>query len=168
MTKPNSLVIGEAFIDDYLAHYASKYYDPAKAREYYLKNRELKGRRNTKGFGEEAKEARGYTKGKISSEKRASLEGTAENQKTELGGLRKTAAFKRKVLSEKISRLRGEVDLDRKEARAIGLESRRELASNLKGLVDNAREKYTQVREKIKADYEAKYQAEYDAIKANF
>ena len=30
--------------DEFLAHYSSKYYDPAKAREYYLRTRELKGR----------------------------------------------------------------------------------------------------------------------------
>lgn len=29
-------------IEDYLAHYASKYYDPVKAHEYYLRTRELK------------------------------------------------------------------------------------------------------------------------------
>ena len=31
--------------NDYLAHYASPYYDPAKAHEYYMRTRELKGRR---------------------------------------------------------------------------------------------------------------------------
>lgn len=31
-------------VDAFLAHYSSKYYDPAKAREYYLRTRELKGR----------------------------------------------------------------------------------------------------------------------------
>lgn len=34
----------EEFVEDYLAH-AGKYYDPAKAREYYLRTRKLKGRK---------------------------------------------------------------------------------------------------------------------------
>lgn len=32
------------FVEDFLAHYASQYYDPVKAREYYLRTRKLKGR----------------------------------------------------------------------------------------------------------------------------
>ena len=35
----------ENFVGQFIAHYASEYYNPAKAREYYLKNRELKGRK---------------------------------------------------------------------------------------------------------------------------
>lgn len=34
--------------DEFLAHYASEYYDPVKAREYYLRTRELKGREKAK------------------------------------------------------------------------------------------------------------------------
>lgn len=40
-------------MSDYLIHYASPYYDPVKAHEYYMKNRELKGRTSTKGFTDE-------------------------------------------------------------------------------------------------------------------
>ena len=31
-------------IDELLQHYASPYYDPVKAHEYYMRTRELKGR----------------------------------------------------------------------------------------------------------------------------
>lgn len=34
------------FIQNVLAHYASEFYDPVKAHEYYIKNRELKARRS--------------------------------------------------------------------------------------------------------------------------
>ena len=30
----------------YLIHYASEYYDPVAAHEYYMKHRQLKGRRH--------------------------------------------------------------------------------------------------------------------------
>lgn len=45
---------------DELMHYASKYYDPDKAHEYYMRTRELKGRKkttaeeNTEKFNENA------------------------------------------------------------------------------------------------------------------
>ena len=42
---------------DFLLHYASKYYDPVKAHEYYMKNRELKGRRSSSKLNDEGKEA---------------------------------------------------------------------------------------------------------------
>ena len=48
--------------------YASKYYDPAKAHEYYLKHRKLKGqneRTSTKGLNEEGKNAAKYVKEQI-------------------------------------------------------------------------------------------------------
>jgi hypothetical protein len=38
---------GQAYVEDFLAHYASEFYDPAKAHEYYIKNRELKNRQST-------------------------------------------------------------------------------------------------------------------------
>lgn len=34
-------------INEPLQHYASPYYDPVKAHEYYMRTRELKGRRST-------------------------------------------------------------------------------------------------------------------------
>lgn len=41
--------------DKYLIHYASEYYDPVKAHEYYMKHRHLKGR-TTSGLNEEGKQ----------------------------------------------------------------------------------------------------------------
>lgn len=42
-------------------HYASKYYDPAKAHEYYMKTRHLKGY-DTQGktLNDEGKQAKAY------------------------------------------------------------------------------------------------------------
>lgn len=50
--------------------YASKYYDPKKAHEYYMKNRKLKGRRSTRGFSQKQKEQWSYAKYKISEDER--------------------------------------------------------------------------------------------------
>ena len=200
--------LGEEFVSDYLAHYSSQYYDPAKAREYYLKNRELKGRRSTKGFSEDQKQAWSYAKDQISTEKKTSLKGTSENQKTELTGLRKTAMVKRKILAKKIAalmkgisldtkaqiealpkvpkglskearakfaakrkeeilKIRGEAKAERKGEQLKGDASRKKVAADLKGVLDDAKGKYSQLRDKIKSDYDAKYQAEYEAIKSN-
>jgi hypothetical protein len=42
----------------FIAHYASEYYDPAKAREYYLRTRELKGRDKAQPETKKTKEQR--------------------------------------------------------------------------------------------------------------
>lgn len=58
---------------DSLAHYASPYYDPVKAHEYYMKNRELKGQQTTKGLNEEGRSHADYIKSQINSERDAKL-----------------------------------------------------------------------------------------------
>lgn len=56
----------------YLMHYASVYYDPVKAHEYYMKNRELKGRR--KGtLNEEGQAAKKMVKTNLDTERDSKL-----------------------------------------------------------------------------------------------
>lgn len=52
-----------------LAHYSSPYYDPAKAHEYYLRTRELKGRTSTGGLNDTGKEALTQVKAKLKEER---------------------------------------------------------------------------------------------------
>ena len=47
-----------------LRHYASPYYDPQKAHEYYMRTRELKGR-STTSLNDEGKKIWSYTKNNI-------------------------------------------------------------------------------------------------------
>lgn len=54
--------------------YASKYYDPVKAHEYYMKHRELKGRKSTTGLNATGKEAAKYVKDKLQEERNAKVE----------------------------------------------------------------------------------------------
>ena len=54
---------------DSLAHYASPYYDPVKAHEYYMRTRELKGRQSTSGLNEEGKSHAAYIKEQINAER---------------------------------------------------------------------------------------------------
>lgn len=68
----------------YLIHYASPYYDPVKAHEYYEEHKKLKGRTSTAGLNEEGRIAAQYVKSKITSEKNQRLENnksTSEQRK---------------------------------------------------------------------------------------
>lgn len=53
-----------------IRHYASPYYDPVKAHEYYMKNRELKGRSSTSGLNEEGKKAASYIRQQLINERK--------------------------------------------------------------------------------------------------
>ena len=72
--------------EDELAHYASPYYDPVKAHEYYMRTRELKGRKaSTAGLNDEGKGAAAYVKGQIQGERKLRTEAanTTRRQNTE-------------------------------------------------------------------------------------
>ena len=66
--------------NDYLMHYASPYYDPIKAHEYYMRTRQLKGRTSTAGLNDSGKEAASYIKKKLNDERDAKI--AAHKKKT--------------------------------------------------------------------------------------
>jgi hypothetical protein len=86
-------------------HYASPYYDPVKAHEYYMRTRELKGRRSMSKMSEGQKEAWTYVKDQVATEKKQK---NAENQaatKVEIDGLRSEASSARERITAKLKKL---------------------------------------------------------------
>ena len=65
----------------FLMHYASPYYDPEKAHEYYMKHRELKGKSSLNTTGKEAAE---YVRGMLDEEKQAKLKALAERKESDV------------------------------------------------------------------------------------
>ena len=93
-------------IEDYLAHYASKYYDPVKAHEYYLKTRELKGRRSSSNLNAEGKKVWSYTKNEISTAKKNDVQEEKNNRDNQIKELRAKADKTRESISSKLEELR--------------------------------------------------------------
>lgn len=60
--------------DRYLIHYASPYYDPVKAHEYYMEHRQLKGRTSTAGLNDEGKKVASYVKNQITEERKQKIQ----------------------------------------------------------------------------------------------
>jgi hypothetical protein len=89
--------------DGDLRHYASKYYDPVKAREYYLKTRELKGREPALSKESLAKqrEATSYVRNEINSRKQADLD-KLDASRDQLSAQAKSQAEAHKARMEKI------------------------------------------------------------------
>lgn len=91
--------------DVFIAHYASEYYDPVKAKEYYERTKELKGRQSTKGMSDTQKQALSYTKNQISASKKATLEKARAEQKEKMEAIRNVAESSRSRITDKLNAL---------------------------------------------------------------
>ena len=92
-------------MDNNLQHYASPYYDPQKAHEYYMRTRELKGRRSATKLSDEGKKVWSYTKNEIKAEKKAKVEGEQEKRKQTITALRERASATREQISARLKEL---------------------------------------------------------------
>jgi hypothetical protein len=92
-------------LQEFLAHYASEFYDPVKAHEYYMKNRQLKGR-STSGMSDEQKEAWEYTKDQISTKKQTDIKTTQDATAKQIEQLQLQAAEVRQRISDKLKDLK--------------------------------------------------------------
>ena len=87
-----------------LIHYASKYYDPVKAHEYYMRTRELKGRSPSQ-LSDEGKEIWNQTKSNITAEKNQKLEEEKEKSDNEIEDLRNEANEVKERITQKLYEL---------------------------------------------------------------
>jgi hypothetical protein len=100
---------------DYLAHYASEFYDPNKAHEYYVRNRELKGRAPVKGetktqrtarvaTARNQREAKTYVDKMIGTKKSGESKSLQKSQQARMEQLRKNADASRKRIDDKLKK----------------------------------------------------------------
>jgi hypothetical protein len=90
--------------DAFLQHFSAQPYDPVKAHEYYLKNRDLKGR-STSGMSQLQKEAWSYSKDQVSTDKKQQMEIARVSNEKKLEFFQATAEATRERISEKLKRL---------------------------------------------------------------
>lgn len=88
-----------------LIHYASPYYDPQKAHEYYMRTRELKGRRSASKLNDDGKEIWNYTKDSIKNEKSSVTKNNQEEYKRNITQIRAKAKKTRTQISIKLKKL---------------------------------------------------------------
>jgi len=94
----------EKFIEKYLSHELP--YDPVKAHEYYLRTRELKGRRSVSQLrGKSKKEGWLYTKNQIDEKHKLDVKNAALNQKKAMEALSLSAKKRREALTNRVKLL---------------------------------------------------------------
>ena len=157
--------------ENFLQHYASQYYDPVKAREYYLRTRELKGRQSTSNLKtDKKKEAWAYAKTQIKDAEKQANQNAAEAQKELILQLKENARIRQAEVREELDKIISQLASKSKNARskAEREKAKQEIESirdELKTALEGAREAYAKLKDDLKAKYETERQNEYDAIR---
>lgn len=129
--------------------YASKYYDPVKAHEYYEKHKQLKGRQTTKGLNDLGKSAAKSAKERINAEKNQVLDRLKAKVNARIASLR-----------ERIKSQLANMPKEAKQEKAA-------LRAKLKQEVASIRESWRGQRDAIKTEYNEKYYQELERLKSN-
>lgn len=143
-------------------HYASKYYDPVKAHEYYMRTRQLKGS-DTQGktLNDEGKKAKAYITKKVREERDSVLkkEQSNRNQKIYSSSVE---------MSNQIRQLRLQMkQLTPEKKKTLGKQIQRKIAGLRE---DNARakadfqKKYSEFAKKTRSDYSKTLDSEINKL----
>lgn len=155
--------------DGSLKHYASKYYDPVKAREYYLRTRELKGREPqlSKESRERQRQATAYVSNEIKTKRTADLAANKADR-DKLGAAAKAQAEAHKARMEKLQK---DVTAQREKVVAKLKAHIEDIKSQLK-IPENASPKLRAFLEKQQArrtqTAAGKAQSELDSLRTSF
>lgn len=168
-------------IPDFLEHYASPYYDPVKAHEYYMKTRELKGTKKTStaGLTDEGKAAASYVKNQLSEERKAKIkEARAKSKQTvaqtkqhisvQIAQQTANASAQMRLIKAKMAHASTEEKLKYKSQIASMKAKNNKIRASLQAQMRSASSGSSQVLseqiKKIIADYKAKQESELENI----
>lgn len=166
---------------DVIAHYASPYYDPEKAHEYYMKNRELKGRNSsgtsttdntisTSKLNDEGKAIWTQVKGNIKDEKKAVKKQIDAQRDAQIAELKKKTGASQEKMFAKLEKLqnafvkkKGSFDKAAKSSFSKEKASR-ELTATIQAL----RQSYALYKKQTDESYTAIFQSEFNKIMAEY
>lgn len=162
----------------FLLHYASEYYDPQKAHEYYERTKKLKGRqRSTSDLSEEGKKVWAVTKDSIKNEKKEKIKQEKDSADQKIAEHRESAKATRERITAQLKQLNEKLSNSLKsEVAAIqnkqGLSSSQKKVEIAKLRDKNASEKASSSesmkaeRERVSADLKGVVSATREAYKA--
>lgn len=104
----SSEVLGPEDPGEFLRQYASKYYDPVKAHQYYLRTRVLTGRKPAQALSKESKQKQRegvqYVRKQVQTARDAELTKSAKAQTARLKALQDGAQKRRDAIVEKLQK----------------------------------------------------------------
>ena len=159
-----------------IMHYASPYYDPVKAKEYYERTKVLKGR--TKKMTESQRSAWEYTRQNIRNDRTKKLDNSRAAGQAQIGALRQNATQKRELIRSSLQKLVDEYKSKKipkdappevkeklKMERAAAREKIRGISSDLKSMIASVRSHMKTERETINSDFKKIEERELKNIK---
>lgn len=167
--------------DDKLQHYASPYYDPVKAHEYYMQNRELKGRKSTSGLNEEGRNAASYVKKQLTNERKQKVESNKEQTNANIEQLKEQKNTKieahKNAMQAKIDSLRTQLKNGKNSnseriqsqiafLREANSQERERLQKEYVASSTNLRTAHKEESSRLKDEYDEKYLQELDKIRS--
>lgn len=171
--------------EDEIKHYASPYYDPEKAHEYYMRNRELIGRKSTAQLNDDGKAAAKYVKEQLTSERKRKVQADKEDKDAKADNYRNikklnVEAYKQSM-QIKIDSLRNSLkNMSTKDKaknkekiyneiaslREENKQQRARLTEQLKELTTNLSTAHKEEKTRLTEEYDQKYIDELDQIRS--
>ena len=145
----------------YLMHYASKYYDPVKAHEYYEEHKELKGR-NKVTLDDEGRAIAKSVKENLNKEKKSVIERSNAQTKQKIDSNASSLKNKIRSLNKFLKQLSPEERKLQKERIQTQISSLRERNNRIR---DALNEKKRNTNKSTRDEYKRKYEAEVEKIK---
>ncbi len=149
----------------YMMHYASPYYDPVKAHEYYEAHKHLKGRTSSAaGLNEKGREAASYVKKRINEERKSKVESTKSRSKAEIKSFvhkAQTEAARLRIL------LASDAYKNDPEKRYQALNQIKSMRSSIKKKINEINSKANSDIKNIHTEYENKYESELEKLKSD-
>lgn len=142
--------------DNELKHYASEYYDPQKAHEYYMRTRELKGRRSTRGLNDEGKAAAKYVKEQLTSERKSLVQDHKDQTNDEIEDLRDAKNYDIEVHKHA---MQSKIDQLRELLKSMDKDQKRRQKDRIYGVIDDLREQNKQERARLNEEFKQSSQS---------
>lgn len=156
---------------DDLKHYASPYYDPVKAHEYYERTKELKGRKaSTKGLNDQGKAAASYIQKSINAERDQKIQSETAKEKREAEA--KINAYSQKM-QQKIDSIRASIQNEstmeshKEHLRAQISDLRNQNKAQRAAIQALYKMNVAELKAKTKEEYASKYLAELENLKSD-
>lgn len=137
---------------DTLVHYASPYYDPQKAHEYYMKNRELKSRSSTVKLNDEGKNAAKYVKEQLATERKQKVQSHKDTTNSQIDTL---SDQKKSNIESNKAVMQGEIDSLRTMLQSMSKEDKARNKERIYTQIASLREKNKMARQRLQADFRA-------------
>ncbi len=157
--------------DEFLEHYASKYYDPVKAHEYYMRTRELKNKREAESLKttkqheiwQVSKDSIAKAKASEVKSTQDALKTSSENTKRLTERYKAQVAAKREKLAEEVKKLNTPSTTPPKvqSSQRRMAQDGKKLSETVQSVMKIAQETYTRRMKEIQEKYQRESDTEY-------